>query len=449
MNLKAFEHIYFVGIGGIGMSALARYFHAIGKTVSGYDKTSSSITANLQSIGIEVSCHDSVQEMNSLAINPSNTLVVYTPAIPKTNNILNHFIRHRFEVVKRAQVLGLITQDSFCMAVAGTHGKTTTSSILGHLLHVTGQSATTFLGGISENYNSNLIQNGHEITVVEADEFDRSFLTLQPDFACITSIDPDHLDIYGDSTTLVQAFTDFAQLVPDNGLLFIHNEVPLQGITYGVETQSDYAAIGVKIYNGTYHFDLKTPSDTIKNFELNMAGKHNLSNAVVALAMALEKGISADLLKDALKQYKGVKRRFSYILKSETLVFIDDYAHHPKEINAVSMALKEMHPNQKVTAVFQPHLFSRTQDFVAEFAQALSDFDAVLLLEIYPAREHPIEGVTSGWLLQKIQSRYKQLVKKAALVDTIKAIGNPLLVTLGAGDIGAEVERLKNSLIHA
>jgi UDP-N-acetylmuramate--alanine ligase len=447
MNLKRFEHIYFVGIGGIGMSALAHYFHAAGKTVSGYDKTPSAITNALLDKGIEVVFNDSINAINSTALNRHHTLVVYTPAVPNTNAILNYFRSHGFEILKRAQVLGHVTQDTFCMAVAGTHGKTTTSSILGYLLESTNQKATAFLGGISENYNSNLIQNGNEITVVEADEFDRSFLSLRPNFACITAIDPDHLDIYGDAKTLAQAFENFAKLLPTDGRLFVHHEVPMAGITYGVETQADYAAINLTVYNGTYHFDLKTPSSCIRNFELNMAGKHNLSNAVVALAMAIEKGISEDALRNALKDYKGVKRRFSYILKNDNLVFIDDYAHHPKELLAVSNALKEMHPNQKATAVFQPHLYSRTQDFASEFAKVLSEFDAVLLLDIYPARERPIEGITSEWLLKKIKSRYKTLVQKSALVDAIKAIGNPLLVTLGAGDIGAEVEPLKQALI--
>jgi len=447
MNLKRFEYIYFVGIGGIGMSALAHYFHAAGKTVSGYDKTPSAITNALLDKGIEVVFNDSINPINSTALNRHHTLVVYTPAVPNTNAILNYFRSHGFEILKRAQVLGHVTQDTFCMAVAGTHGKTTTSSILGYLLETTNQKATAFLGGISENYNSNLIQNGNEITVVEADEFDRSFLSLRPNFACITAIDPDHLDIYGDAKTLAQAFENFAKLLPTDGRLFVHHEVPMAGITYGVETQADYAAINLTVNNGTYHFDLKTPSNCIRNFELNMAGKHNLSNAVVALAMAIEKGISEDALRNALKDYKGVKRRFSYILKNDNLVFIDDYAHHPKELLAVSNALKEMHPNQKATAVFQPHLYSRTQDFASEFAKVLSEFDAVLLLDIYPARERPIEGITSEWLLKKIKSRYKTLVQKSALVDAIKAIGNPLLVTLGAGDIGAEVEPLKQALI--
>lgn len=449
MKLKGFGHIYFVGIGGIGMSALAHYFHANGTIVSGYDKTPSSVTTALQSKGVEVIFQDDIEKINAKTLNQDNTLVVYTPAIPNNNTILNFFKSQGFQILKRAQVLGLITQGSYCIAVAGTHGKTTTSSILGYLLEATGQKATAFLGGISENYNSNLIQNGDEITVVEADEFDRSFLSLRPNIACITSIDADHLDIYGDANTLFQAFNDFAKLLPPKGLLFVHKEVPMAGITYGVETQADYAAVGVKIKNGTYHFDLKTPSKIISDFELNMPGKHNLSNAVVALAIAIEKGVSVNLLRNALKGYKGVKRRFSYVLKRKNLVFIDDYAHHPKEIDAVSNALKEMHPNQKVTAVFQPHLYSRTQDFGSNFAKALSNFDAVLLLDIYPAREQPIKGITSSWLLQQIESPYKKLVKKSALVDAIKSIGNPLLVTMGAGDIGVEVERIKNAIIHA
>lgn len=449
MNLEVFENIYFIGIGGIGMSALAKYFHANGKTVGGYDKTPSSNTITLQNNGVDVIFNDSIEKVNPQFLNKKNTLVVLTPAIPQSNKILNYYKSQDFKILKRAQVLGLITQGTFCMAVAGTHGKTTTSSILGHLLETTGQSVTAFLGGITENYNSNLIQTGREITVVEADEFDRSFLSLLPNYACITSIDADHLDIYGNAQTLVKAFEDFAKLIPSHGKLFVQNNVPISGITYGVETQTDYAAIHVKIQNGTYFFDLKTPTKTFRNFQLNMAGRHNLSNATVALAMAIEKGISEDLLRSALKQYKGVKRRFSYIHKSDSFIFIDDYAHHPKEIMAVSSALKEMHPNQKVTAVFQPHLFSRTLDFADDFAIALSNFDAVLMLDIYPARELPVEGVTSEWLLQKVKSKYKKLISKSDLLQTITAIGNPILVTMGAGDIGDEVKYLKNSLIYA
>lgn len=449
MNLKPIKNIYFVGIGGIGMSALAHYFQANGKTVLGYDKTPSQITSGLQDKGVNIIYESSLDQLESNDLSPDSTLVVYTPAIPKSNIILNYFISNGFKVLKRAQVLGLITQDTFCMAVAGTHGKTTTSSILGHLLQATGQKATSFLGGISENYSSNLILNGNEITVVEADEFDRSFLTLSPNVACITSIDPDHLDIYGDTQSLVEAFESFAKLISVNGLLFVHDNVDIDGITYGVETQTDYAAVHLKIENGTYYFDLKTPTNLINDFELNMAGRHNLSNAVVALAMALEKGVSEKLLRTALKEYKGVKRRFTYVYKDDTFVFIDDYAHHPKEIKAVSDAVKEMHPNQKVTAVFQPHLFSRTLDFAADFAKVLSVFDAVVLLDIYPARELPIPGVTSKWLLEKINSRYKKLVKKSALAQTIIDIGNPILLTMGAGDIGVQVEQLKTELIHA
>jgi UDP-N-acetylmuramate--alanine ligase len=448
MKLTSFHSIYFVGIGGIGMSALAKYFLAENKMVFGYDKTPGENTITLENLGIKICYCDTVESIQTKDIDQSNTLVVYTPAIPNSNLILNYFISNNFTVLKRSEVLGIITKDTFCLAVAGTHGKTTTTSILGHLMFEANQNMTAFLGGISENYNSNLIQNGGKATVVEADEFDRSFLTLSPNFACITSIDADHLDIYGDKESLKQSFLDFSKNISSDGKLFVHESLAIKGITYGVESNADYVARDVKIIDGAYHFNLKTPYSLLQNFKFHLPGNHNLNNAVAALAMALEYGCPEDKLQKGLESYKGVKRRFSYIIKDQAFIFIDDYAHHPKEIEAVYQAITEMHPNRKITAVFQPHLYSRTQDFADEFALSLSVFEAVLLLDIYPARELPIAGVDASWLLEKIKAPFKKLVTKPALVDIIKTIDNPVLVTMGAGDIGSLVKPLSKKLIH-
>ena len=449
MKLNTYHNIYFVGIGGIGMSALAKYFHEQNKKISGYDKISSDNTKTLEDLGINISYSDDIETIDPKYLQSSETLVVYTPAIPNSNVILNYFNSNHFTVLKRSEILGMITKDTFCFAVAGTHGKTTTTSILGHLMFEANQNMTAFLGGISENYNSNLIQNGSETTVVEADEFDRSFMTLSPNFACITSMDADHLDIYGDKESLKQSFLDFSKNISNDGKLFVHESLSVEGITYGIDSNADYAAQNIKIVEGAYHFDLKTPNSILRNFRFHLPGSHNLNNSVAALAMALEFGCTKEKLQKGLNSYRGVKRRVSYKIKEQSFVFIDDYAHHPKEIDAVYQAITEMHPNRKVTAVFQPHLFSRTQDFGEEFAHSLSVFDAVLLLEIYPARELPITGINASWLLEKITAPFKKLVTKSALFDVIKSIDNPVLVTMGAGDIGTLVEPLSKKILHA
>jgi UDP-N-acetylmuramate--alanine ligase len=447
IQLKHIEKFYFVGIGGIGMSALARYFSAAGKSVSGYDKTPSDITKALQEEGVEVHFEDDIMLIDS-SFDIENTLVVYTPAIPVDNQILNHFRNKNYKVVKRAELLGEITKSTKCLAVAGTHGKTTTSAILGHLLAFANEEVTAFLGGVSENYNSNLIQRGHKITVVEADEFDRSFLRLHPFIAGITSMDADHLDIYGDEKTIVEAFTAFAALVPQNGFLLHKKGLPLNGKTVGVEDGADFEAQNVRIENGAYVFDFKTPFITIYNLTLNLPGRHNLFNATLALGMAVCLGTPTHILPEALLTFKGVKRRFSYKIKTDSLVLIDDYAHHPEEINAVHQAVREMYPQKEILAVFQPHLFSRTRDFVEGFAKSLSQFDYVLLLEIYPAREKPMEGINSQWLLEKIKNQNKKLVSKDQLSAEIKKINVPVNVMLGAGDIGEEVSVVMKNLSH-
>jgi UDP-N-acetylmuramate--alanine ligase len=443
MNLNNIHNVFFIGIGGIGMSALARYFKAKDMYVAGYDKTPTELTDSLSALGINVHFQDALELIDSPFLNIENTLVVYTPAVPNSHKQLDFFKANGYQVLKRSQVLGLITENTFCLAIAGTHGKTTTTSILGHLMYECHVPLTAFLGGISENYNSNLILNGTEVSVVEADEFDRSFLTLSPNIACITSMDADHLDIYGDASQLIKSFEDFSKRVKPNGKLFIKNGLPLHGITYGIEDDSDYSVQNIKIQNGSYVFDVKTPKTVLENLQFNLPGRHNLSNALIALAMAVEYGCPYQKLAEALASYKGVKRRFTYQIKTENFVYIDDYAHHPEEINAVYQAIREMYPGKKILAIFQPHLFSRTRDFADDFAKSLSQFDEIMLLDIYPARELPIEGITSNWLLNKIKNPNKQLISKARIMNKIHESNAQILLTIGAGDIGEEVKHIK------
>lgn len=445
MNLNQIHNVYFIGIGGIGMSALARYFKAIGKNVSGYDKTETELTKELEALGIEIHFEDSISLIPK-DYYAENTLVIITPAVPKTHSEWNYFLEREYQVKKRAEVLGIITKDTFCFAVAGTHGKTTTSSILGHILYESGADVTAFLGGIVENYNSNLIGSGKTVTVVEADEFDRSFLHLYPDIACVTSMDADHLDIYGDTASIEASFVEFADKVKDKKKLFVAKGLPLEGITVAVNDEADYKAFNIRIENSTYVFDVQTPSEVIKDIRFNLPGKHNLTNALIALAMAYTYGTPTEAIAKALFSFQGVKRRFSYQIKEKNRVYIDDYAHHPTEINAVHQAVSELYPQDKVLAVFQPHLFSRTRDFIDGFASSLSAFDEVILLDIYPARELPVEGVNSAWLLGKIDNPNKKLVSKDSLISEILKSDARVVVTIGAGDIGELVKPIKQAL---
>ena len=445
MNLNQIHNVYFIGIGGIGMSALARYFKSIGKNVSGYDKTETELTNELIESGIDIHFKDEIGLIPT-DYYIENTLVVITPAVPTTHSQWNYFLEREFVVKKRAEVLGLITKDTFCFAVAGTHGKTTTSSILGHILYQSGADVTSFLGGIVENYNSNLIGTGKTITVVEADEFDRSFLHLYPNIACVTSMDADHLDIYGDSAAIEASFLEFANKITDKSQLFIAKNLDLEGVTVAVNENADYKACNVRIDNGNYVFDVQTPTEVISNLQFGLPGKHNLTNALMALAMAKTFGTSNDDIAAALKSFKGIKRRFSYQIKESNLVYIDDYAHHPTEIDAVYQAVSELYQNQKVLAIFQPHLFSRTRDFADGFAKSLSKFDEVLLLDIYPARELPIEGITSSWLLDKMTNEHKKVVSKTDLIAQIIKSEAKIIVTIGAGDIGELVHSIKQAL---
>ncbi|MFE3870063.1 UDP-N-acetylmuramate--L-alanine ligase [Flavobacterium sp. ZS1P70] len=445
MNLNQIHNVYFIGIGGIGMSALARYFKNIGKQVSGYDKTPTMLTDELIESGISIHFEDNI-DLIPKDYYIENTLVIITPAVPKNHSEWNFFLEREYQVKKRAEVLGIITKDTFCFAVAGTHGKTTTSSILGHILYESGADVTAFIGGIVENYNSNLIGSGKTVTVVEADEFDRSFLHLHPNIACITSMDADHLDIYGTSQAIEESFIEFASKVEDKSNLFITKELPIEGVTCAVNEDAVFKAFNVRVGNGSYTFDVQTPTEIIEDLQFRLPGKHNLMNALMAIAMAKLFGTPTDAIAKAIASFKGIKRRFSYQIKTDRLVYIDDYAHHPTEINAVHQAVRELYPNQKVLAIFQPHLFSRTRDFADDFAKSLSAFDEVVLLDIYPARELPMEGISSKWLMDKMTNRDKKLVQKNDLIPTILASDATVIVTIGAGDIGELVPTIKKAI---
>ena len=444
MNLNQIHNVYFIGIGGIGMSALARYFQFIGKNVAGYDKTETQLTDELQALGLAIHFEDNINLIPK-DFYSENTLVVVTPAVPVSHSEWNYFIEREYTIKKRAEVLGLITKDTYCFAVAGTHGKTTTSSILGHILYESGVDVTAFLGGIVENYNSNLIGSGKTVTVVEADEFDRSFLHLHPNVSCITSMDADHLDIYGDAAHIEDSFKEFASKTTAENLYIIKG-LPLEGITIGVANDADFSAQNIRIENGFYVFDVKTPTELVSNVKFGLPGHHNLTNALLAFAMAKSYGVSNDNICAALVSFKGVRRRFSFQIREENRVYIDDYAHHPTEINAVHQAVRELYPGKKIIAAFQPHLFSRTKDFADDFAKSLAQFDEILLLEIYPARELPMEGINSSWLLTKIDHPNKKLVNKNELITAFQNSEASVFVTIGAGDIGEMVKDIKKAL---
>ncbi len=441
-ELKDIQHIYFVGIGGIGMSALARYVLRLGKTVFGYDKTPTKLTNELISEGMEITFTDAISEINFEKLQKENTMVVYTPAIPKSNEILNYFNEQGYTVMKRARFLGEVTKGTLCLAVAGTHGKTTTSAILGHLLAECDMPVTAFLGGIAENYHSNFISKGTEITVVEADEFDRSFLQLSPDIACVTSMDADHLDIYGDSDSIEASFKEFVGLLPKKDQLFYKNGLPLEGQSVGINEPADFEAQNIRIENGSYVFDLKTPNEIVKDLTFLLPGHHNLHNAVTALGMAIFAGTPTSCLPKALFSFKGVERRFSYKIRKDNGVLIDDYAHHPTELDALHQAVSEMYPGEKTLIVFQPHLYSRTQDFATGFVESLERFDEVFLLDIYPAREEPIPGVTSQWLCDKMKSGKAKVISKNDLPEYVYRSHCKVKLLVGAGDIGAEVDKV-------
>ena len=448
MQLNNYNNIFFIGIGGSGMSALANYFVGENKRVKGYDKFESTNTNNLQSKGVETIYNDDIDEVGIEYLEPEKTLVIYTPAIPKTSTLLQYFMSSGFVVLKRAEALGLIANSSFCVAIAGTHGKTTTTSILGHLLKSCDKSATIFLGGISENYNSNLIANGKDIFVVEADEFDKSFLTLKPNIACVTSIDADHLDIYNGLDDLKDNFNLFIKNIVPEGILISNEDLEIGGESFGFESTSKYNIKNINLIDRGYNFDLFIEDSLIQNFNFNLPGKHNLSNALAAIVIAIQLDCNIKDLKLALDTFMGVKRRYSFHINSKDLVYIDDYAHHPEEINAIYNSLLESYPDENYLVAFQPHLYSRTRDFIEEFSNSLSKFHTVLLLDIYPARELPIDGVTADWLLSKINCPVKKIVKLEDLNKEIDNCKMKINVTLGAGNIGNEALKIKKKLLE-
>ncbi len=449
IDLNNIRRVYFLGIGGIGMSALARYFNSQDIDVQGYDRTGSVLTDQLVNEGITVFYEDDFSQVPHDFRQVDGTLVVITPAVPQELGLLLRFRESGIKIIKRSQLLGELSRKMTCLAVAGTHGKTTTSSILAHLLYRAGVKMTAFLGGILEEHNTNYLHTGTDVMVVEADEFDRSFLHLSPDIAGITSMDPDHLDIYGDEIQFEKTFQEFAALVPQDKLL-VNSKLKLPGKKVGAEL-GDYHPLNVVIVDGVYHFDLHTSNGILPGFCLKLPGRHNLFNAVLALSMAIEFGVKAEKLKLALISFPGVQRRFSYRMNTADRILIDDYAHHPAEIDAVHSAVREMYPDEKITAIFQPHLFSRTRDFADGFARALAQFDTVGILDIYPAREQPMVGVDARMLTNKIlaldsKPRIIVVVEKEDLTDFIQEMGNRVVLMIGAGDIGVEVFKVQKAL---
>lgn len=430
------------------MSALARYFKMQNKTVLGYDRVATPLTDALEQEGIAITFNDNVDALPKEITEDKNVLVVYTPAITRENKILDYFFTRNFTVVKRAALLGQVSQNSFCLAVSGTHGKTTTSAILGHLLVASDMPVTVFLGGVSENYGSNFIYRGKEITVVEADEYDRSFLQLRPDVVCITSMDADHLDIYGDASEIESAFRSFVALVDREEHILIKLGLDLPGKSVAIEKTADYEVQNLRVVDGIYRFDLKTPETIVEDITFNLPGRHNIVNAVMAFGMSRLAGAPIESLVTGLASFKGVDRRFTYKIRTASLVLIDDYAHHPTELAALHQAVAEMYPDDKSQIVFQPHLYSRTRDFGEAFAKSLSLFDEVVLLDIYPAREKPIPGITSDWLLDQIIATEKQLVSKENLADVMASSQSRVKLLVGAGDIGNEVGKIAKILGH-
>lgn len=466
-SLKDIHSVYFIGIGGIGMSALARYFIAKGVMVSGYDKTETELTKKLVEEGIPVHYTEDVNNI------PKDVdLVVYTPAVPKQHAELVYYQENNYKVVKRSDVLGAISADTFNICVAGTHGKTTVSTMVAHILRDSGYGCNAFLGGISTNYNTNFWSDPNNVSVIEADEYDRSFLKLSPDVAIITAMDADHLDIYGDEATMQQAFVEFGSKVKSGGLL-----ISKFGLTKAKDIKADnkwtYSttndaasvyALDIKIQEGGYDFNVQLPGGMISGFRLNMGGMHNVENAVAAIAVAYKLEIDEEKIKAAIASFRGVKRRFEYVLPWEPKekggyvypVLIDDYAHHPEELRALLRSTRNLFPQRKITVIFQPHLFSRTKDFANEFSSSLDIADRIILLPIYPARELPMEGVTSEIILKNIQSEDKQLLSKEELLDWARRYSNEIdkefgevIVVAGAGDIDQLVAPLKQIFANA
>ena len=448
-NIDQFDRAYFIGVGGIGMSALARYFNSKGWIVGGYDKTDTHLTKQLESEGIEIHYRDLGSDIPTQFHDVTKTLVIYTPAIPTDFGELTHVQRYKYTVKKRAEVLGMITRNSKALGVAGTHGKTTTSTMLAHLLNESKLKCNAFLGGISTNFQSNFVSGESDLTVVEADEFDRSFLQLSPFASIVTSTDADHLDIYGSNDCFLDGFKEYVKRIHSDGFLVRHSSVGISHeneVTYGFHSSADYTGLNPRFLDGRFLIDVDTPDGIWKEVELGIPGLHNAENAIACIALCIGLGLDEDVIRYGLKTFSGVKRRFEYHIRSDELTYIDDYAHHPTEISALVSSVRLLYPNQKITGVFQPHLFSRTRDFFDEFASELSRLDEVVLLPIYPAREEPLPGITSEALLQKIEGIEKRLVSPSEAVRYLSMKSSGVLLTIGAGDIDRIVPHLKKAL---
>lgn len=451
MELDKIDSVYFIGIGGIGMSAIARWFKQRGKRVAGYDRVKTSLTQSLEDEGIWIHYEDKVKAIPDTFKEREWCLIVYTPAVPADFGELVYFQKKDFTVMKRSEVLGIISKDHYCIAVGGTHGKTTTSSMLAHILSKSEAGCSAFIGGIMTNTNSNLIIGEQDAPlVVEADEFDRSFHRLFPNYAIVTSVDADHLDIYGDESQMKEAFGKFLQLVPEDGHLLVHYKAAekvntyLENLyfTYGID-QGDYQARALRSIGGVFYFNYHGRR-TIKDIALYVPGFHNVENCVAAISAAIELEVPLEIIKEAVKSYRGVKRRFEFILRQQDLVYIDDYAHHPSEITAFLRSVKSMYPNKKITTIFQPHLYSRTKDFYLGFAESLDLSDEVILLDIYPARETPIPGVTSQMILERMFTANRKIVAKKDIIADLEERDLEILVTIGAGDIDQLVPVIGN-----
>lgn len=453
IELQEVKYVYFLGIGGIGMSAIARWFLKNNIQVAGYDKTESPLTKTLAAEGMNIHYVDDVRLIpQEMLEQRAHCLFIYTPAIPKDHLEKNFLLDQGISLYKRSEILGWITQQIPTLAVAGTHGKTTTSSLLTHILKHDGKNVTAFLGGITQNYGTNFIPNESPddiICVVEADEYDRSFLTLYPFAAVVTSTDADHLDIYGDDAHVKESFQLFVNQIQKDGYFIQKNGLGLQfgtnADTFGIN-QGNFRAENIRIENHRMVFDLHSPSGTIHDIPMRIPGFHNIENALAAAALAMQVGVSLQSIKEGIATFKGVKRRFEYHLETDEHVLIDDYAHHPTEIAACLESVRALYPNEKLTAIFQPHLFSRTRDFLDDFAKSLMLADEIYLLDIYPARELPIPGIDSALLLSKIDIAHKQVITKKDFIEKMKEEKPTLLVTMGAGDIDLILDELKNAL---
>ena len=449
-----YKNIYFLGIGGIGMSAIARYFAAKGYAVAGYDRTRSRLCEELEAEGIAIHYTDDVAQIAPEFLHNESTLVVYTPAIPAEHSEFVYFRQHGFTIEKRAQVLGEITRVERGLCVAGTHGKTTTSTMLAHLLKQSHVDCNAFLGGIAKNYTSNLmLSDTSDLVVIEADEFDRSFHHLTPYMAVVTAVDADHLDIYGTHEVYLESFAHFTSLIVEGGCLIMKKGIALQPrlgnsvklYTYSATEQADFCATNVRIGNGTIVFDFVTPTETIADIELGVPVQVNIENGVAAMAVAWLNGVSADELRSGMRSFAGIRRRFEIWLKTDRLTIIDDYAHHPAELEASIKSVKALYADKKVLGVFQPHLYTRTRDFYQEFAAALSHLDEAMLVELYPAREEPIAGISSQTIYDEITCP-KTLTTKAELINVLKTKHFDVLLTLGAGDLDAMLPQIVESL---